>query len=169
MPSVDRGVGSAHRSCGTWLMVLLPNDATRHASSKVRTPDGVDSAHPIKPVASCVRRKEGMVKEPSADSRFCSPGAPWWLAGAVVVLKLRCASICLSVGKSKIRVSGSSASEPSRCPRRLRNSVAPSESSPACINGVSAETAAPTSSRATACSAAPTSGADVLGCCEAVE
>ena len=60
---------------------------------------------------------------------------------AVVLMPaLTCASISRSVGKSKMRVSGNSATSPSRAVSRFRNSTAPSESSPASISGTSAET-----------------------------
>ena len=51
-----------------------------------------------------------------------------------------CASICRSVGKSKMSVSGSSIASPSRAVSRLRNSTAPRESSPASMSGASIDT-----------------------------
>ena len=73
----------------------------------------------------------------------------------------RCASTCRSVGKSKTRVSGSSAASASRTASRLRNSTAPSESSPASISGASAE-ALGSSSAATSRTAADASPAALL-------
>ena len=63
----------------------------------------------------------------------------------------RCVSIRLTVGKSKMRVSGSSADSPRRPANRLRNSTAPSESSPASMSAASAETSG-NSSATTSCS-----------------
>ena len=98
-----------------------------------------------------------------SDESNCSTALPPGKGANRAALEAMRASICRSVGKSKMSVSGSSASSPSLCERRLRSSVAPSESSPACISGASAETAEPTSSRATFCKARPNAGPGFAG------
>ena len=60
-------------------------------------------------------------------------------------------------------VSGSSAASPSRAVSRLRNSVAPSESSPASISGASADTLG-SSSAATSRTVSVTSTVHHNGC-----
>ena len=80
------------------------------------------------------------------------------VAGRVKCTALpKCTSIWRIVGKSNTSVSGNSGpSSPRVEAKRLRNSVAPSESSPACMSGASADTPG-SSSKVTARTIADTS------------